>query len=143
MRSSESVHGRVKALVVLTFVIVALFGSAAPSRAEIIYKSMSVQITNKGAYNYDFNGDGVTDLNLALNLQQISCGYVITAVETPAQGNGVEGKPLDPLQAGDQIGPNQQLFSGPQTMASLSWNYCSHRWFSPDPGHAVQSATWE
>ena len=140
MRSSESVHGRVKTLVVLTFVMVALIGSATPSRAEIVSKSMYVQITNKGAYNYDFNGDGVTDLNLALNLRQTSCGYVITAVETPAQGDGAEGRPVDPLQAGDQIGPSQQFFGGPQTMASLSWNYCSHKvvYGGPWPQSAVR-----
>jgi hypothetical protein len=88
MRSIESVHGRVKALVVLTLGMVTMFCSAAPSHAEVIYKSMSVYMVNKGTYNYDFNGDGVTDLIFALNLQQNSCGYDITAVETTALGNG-------------------------------------------------------
>lgn len=138
MRSSESAQPKVEALLVLTVVMTAMLFSATPSRAAVVYRSMSVQIVNKGAYNYDFNGDGVTDIALALNLQQNSCGYVITAVETPAQGNGAEGKPVDPLQAGDQIGPNQQFFSGPQTMASLIYN-CGHwSYGGPWPRSAVR-----
>jgi hypothetical protein len=125
MRSIESVHGRVKSLVVLTLGMATIFCSAALSHAEVIYTSMSVHIVNKGTYNYDFNGDGVTDLTFALNLQQNSCGYAITAVETPGHDSGAEGKPPTPLQTGDQIGPNQQLFAGPHTIATLTYN-CGH-----------------
>jgi len=130
MRSRESVHGRVKALVVLTLGMVTMFCSAAPSHATVIYKSMYVYMVNQGTYYYDFNGDGVTDLTLALNLQQNSCGYAITAVETPARGNGAEGKPPAPLQSGDPIGPNQAFIGGAQTMATLKYPNCGHWGYS-------------
>ena len=124
MKSSVSIHRRGRPLVVLALVMVAMICAATPSRAEVVYKNMYVYMRNTGTYNYDFNGDGVTDLTLALNLQKNSCGYVITAAETPAPENGAEGKPLAPLQAGDQIGPNQEFFGEPQTMANLTW--CGH-----------------
>lgn len=127
MKSRGSVQGAMRKLVVLTFVMAAIFGLATTSRAEVVYQSMYVNIVNKGTYNYDFNGDGVTDLTLALNLKQNSCGYVIDAVETPAHGNGAEGEPITPLQAGDEIGPHQPFTAAVETMASLSWNYyCNH-----------------
>jgi len=140
MKSSVSIHRGVRPLVVLALVMVAMLCAATPSRAEVVYKNMYVQIVNTGTYNYDFNGDGATDLNLALNLQTNSCGYVITAAETPAQGNGAEGEPLTPLQAGDQIGPNQPFSAGAGTIASLSWNYCSHKviYGGPWPQSAVR-----
>jgi hypothetical protein len=124
MRTGDSTQGRLNTVFVAAFVLLTLLCSAAPSHAEVIYKSMYVYMVDQGTYHFDFNNDGVTDLTFALNLQQNSCDYVITAVETPAHGNGAEGKPPTPLQAGDQIGTNQEFFDEGQTMASLT--PCGH-----------------
>ncbi len=56
--------------------------------------------------------------------------HSITAVETPAQGNGAESTPL---QAEAQIGPNETFVEAAQTMASFSY-LCN--------GHMSYSGPW-
>jgi hypothetical protein len=135
IRSSDSVHGRVNAFVVVTFAVaVTVFGLAYPSHAEIIYTRMFVEIINQGTHALDLNGDGVTDFTLALNLQQNGCVDSINAVETPASGNGAEGTPLVPLRKGAPIGPSQQFNGGAQTMASLTRTCPGYSYGGPWPG---------
>ena len=139
MRSSCMVHRHGTARWVLTLVI-SIVVSVTPSHAKVIYKNMYVSMTNQGTYNYDFNSDGVVDLTFALKLLQNGCGYVITASETPAHDAGTMGMPPEPLQAGDQIGPNQEFAALTQTMASLTWNHCGQSviYGGPWPKSAVR-----
>lgn len=139
MRSSDSVHGRMNAFVVVTFaVMVTVLGSAYPSRAEIIYHGTYVLIDNQGTYGLDLNGDGIADFTLALDLQQNGCMYTVCAVETPASGNGAEGTHLTPLKKGAPIGPSQQFNGRLRRMASLNRNCPFYCYYGPWPQNQVR-----
>jgi len=108
-------------------VLASLFFFVTPGHAEIVYKDIYVYMVDKGTYSFDLNGDGITDFTLTMTLHQVGCPCSITAVETPAQGNGAESMPL---QAGAQIGPNETFDKAAQTIASFNYLCDGHMSYS-------------
>ena len=123
-------QNRISVIRILAAVLVSILCLVSPSRAEVVYKDIYVYMVDKGTYSFDLNGDGITDFTLTMTLHQVGCPYSITAVETPAQGNGAESTPV---QAGAQIGPNETFVKAAQTMASFSY-LCN--------GHMSYSGPW-
>jgi hypothetical protein len=100
--------------------VVATGGLASSAKAEIVYHSADIGISN-GTYNLDVNGDGVTDFTIASTFRTGgSCGTGCTLFwsrrldETPASGNGAI---VGPLRSGQEIGPNE-VFDGSQAFMS-------------------------
>jgi hypothetical protein len=110
-------------------VLASLFFFVTPSHAEIVYKDIYVYMVDKGTYSFDLNGDGITDFTLTMTLHQVGCPYYITAVETPAQGNGAESTALP---AGTQIGPNEQFPEKALGMANFNY-LCGGHWSYAGP----------
>ena len=123
-------QNRIPVIRILAAVLASILCLVSPSRAEVVYKDIYVYMVDKGTYSFDLNGDGITDFTLTMTLYQVGCPYSITAVETPAQGNGAESAPV---QAGAQIGPNETFVKAAQTMASFSY-LCN--------GHMSYSGPW-
>lgn len=111
-----------------------LLAVASPAQAQIVYTSTNITIGPNGSYNLDVNNDGVTDFTIAQKESQPKCppaglptaeathtdagsthGLHLSTIETPASGNGAEGKGNLParLQSGEQIGPSESFSQEP------------------------------
>ncbi|MFY9845776.1 MAG: hypothetical protein WA718_13220 [Terriglobales bacterium] len=101
------------------FAGVGLLASPRPTAAEVVYMPTNITIGPNASYNLDVNNDGVTDFTITTKYSDFKCGmgekgahsYHLSVFETPASGNGAEGKGNRPanLINGDQIGPSQKF----------------------------------
>jgi hypothetical protein len=109
-----------------------------PAEAQIVYTPTNITIGPGGTYNLDLNNDGVTDFTIAQKESVSKCppspptgvpaveathpdgkgGYSLhtATIETPASGNGAEGKGNRPArpQSGEQIGPSERFSQDPK-----------------------------
>jgi len=123
-------------------VAVGLLGVAWPAEAQIVYTPTNITIGPNGSYNLDVNNDGVTDFTISTKDSNPVCppppggpavegrypdggrphSLHLATIETPASGNGAEGKGNRPARLinGDQIGPSQTFPQSKGTMAFYS-----------------------
>ncbi len=136
-----------------------LLAAAWPAEAQIVYTPTNITIGPGGTYNLDLNNDGVTDFTIAQKESGSKCppstptgvpaveathpdagsrySLRIATIETPASGNGAEGKGNRParLQSGEQIGPSERFSQDPKGFMAYLVESCgggrssSGNWF--------------
>jgi hypothetical protein len=137
VKLKDSVKQYVRTFAIAAATILTACALNSPARAEIVYHSADIRISH-GSYNFDLNGDGITDFVIADEALG-GCPPTFRVWETPASGNGaIPG----PLARGAEIGPSQ-VFSGAEAfLASVGqkkvwWGMqpCYFGWGGgPDPG---------
>jgi len=115
----KSVRRHLNRFAIAATLAVGLLALVWPAEAEIVYTPANITIGPNSSYNLDVSGDGVTDFTVATKYSDFKCGseykgihtYHLSVFETPASGNGAEGKGNRPanLINGDQIGPSQKF----------------------------------
>jgi len=131
---------------------VGLLALAVPAAAEIVYTPTDITIGPNASYNLDVNHDGVTDFTISTKFSTFRCPEAKTrslhlhVFETPASGNGAEGKGNLPARLidGDQIGPSKMFRQVKGTMAyyDVSCPYVGWPIFPPPPPTVSSGGNW-
>ena len=94
---------------IATAILVVILAAVSPSKAEIIYHSADITISD-GTYNLDLNGDGIVDFSIISGTNIVfSCNGRVYVSVGPSSGNG---SILGPLHSRDPIGPDQVFGEG-------------------------------